>query len=147
MSKCMSLHYLVLKNGITCRCAFKFGMYGRVNDNICNVRCPGEASEMCGGPTYNSIYGGIQYSHPHLSLPVQEAFKWDKACTMPHQVPPRNMVGWHCTTDASLFVTSVTYKLHSPAWIKVRVMWIYNTVLLPYWYKLFGSLKHDIVYE
>ena len=39
-----------------CFCGNGFGKYGTKNEMLCNMPCPNDPNEVCGGPEANSIY-------------------------------------------------------------------------------------------
>merc|ERR1719208_509156 len=49
--------YAGLQNGAWCVCGDKFGKHGVLTSSACNVACPGDDTQNCGGEWANRIYG------------------------------------------------------------------------------------------
>ncbi|KAL8565391.1 hypothetical protein ACOMHN_029086 [Nucella lapillus] len=48
--------YAGMKAGSVCGCGKSYGRYHVRRESACNIPCPGNAGEICGGKYYNSIY-------------------------------------------------------------------------------------------
>ena len=49
--------YAGVQFGSHCFCGNSYGKYGQLPESRCNVTCPGDHSQICGGPGANSVYG------------------------------------------------------------------------------------------
>lgn len=45
-----------IKKRSDCWCGDSYGLYGRLDENECNIVCNGSAGSMCGGDKANNIY-------------------------------------------------------------------------------------------
>lgn len=50
---CRGFAYFGLQTAEQCWCGNSFGLYGKVDDALCNNTCPGNATASCGSPWHN----------------------------------------------------------------------------------------------
>jgi hypothetical protein len=48
--------YAGVQSGNMCMCSNNFGNYGGVETSKCNIPCPGQSNQMCGGNLLNSVF-------------------------------------------------------------------------------------------
>ncbi|XP_013393421.1 uncharacterized protein LOC106161105 isoform X1 [Lingula anatina] len=53
---CKGFRYFGIQKGYACRCGNSYGTYGKTSDSECDMSCPGEGSEICGGDWRNVVY-------------------------------------------------------------------------------------------
>ena len=60
---CPKIITQIFKNFILrneCYCGRQYGVYGKAESNKCNIPCPNNKTEICGGIRTNSIYCAIE---------------------------------------------------------------------------------------
>ena len=77
IDKCVSscsekyFRYAGLQNGTKCFCGNSYGRYG---PDKCNVRCPNDFQDVCGGELKNSVYEtGVRVPGPPSTLKLEKA--------------------------------------------------------------------------
>ncbi|PAA48224.1 hypothetical protein BOX15_Mlig004833g2 [Macrostomum lignano] len=55
MCRLKKLRFFGVQN-YDCWCGNVFGKYGKVDDDLCKIQCPGKPSETCGGYFLNAVY-------------------------------------------------------------------------------------------
>ncbi len=48
--------YAGVQFSTACFCGDSYGAQGEATESDCNMQCSGNANQMCGGPSRNSVY-------------------------------------------------------------------------------------------
>jgi hypothetical protein len=106
--------YAGLQNGTRCSCGDVFGSYGPALSNLCNIECPGDNSQRCGGSLYNSIFLTDFYvPPPKLTVLSANAYGFVNASATipPSYIGPELSLFWTLNNESQVG-TSVEFQLH-----------------------------------